>query len=233
MASTIRPRLLRMRAGKVQPVTGDPVLGRDRHAPLLQLTLNIQLKGIKRLLAQAAAHGGPARGGELQVLPQQLHTLGAGTARVHVMVGETGHQVNPGPSPGDRNIQAALPALLVQGTEPVGQRAVRRLVVAHAQDDDVAFVSLHPLDVLDERTVPPAPWRRRDPGSGRSQRQDAGEAPPLCCPHVVGPEGDHPKRLLRTLTGVFKNKVNHPLNLVRMRPWWSGRRSVAGPARGK
>ena len=36
-----------MSAGKVKPVAGQPVLGRDRYAPLLQLPLDVQPKAAR------------------------------------------------------------------------------------------------------------------------------------------------------------------------------------------
>ena len=177
--------------------------------------LDVQLKGVQGLVAYAAAHGGGARGGKLQVLPQQLHPRGRRPSRVHVLVGKAGHQVNPGPGPGYGHVQAPLSTLLVQRPETVGKGAVGRLVVADAQDDDIPLVSLHPLNVLDEKGLVP--------GHGKELVQRpvvfTGQAPPQSLLDVVGvvnPEGYHPQGLVGMPPGVVQDEVHHLLNFDRV-----------------
>ena len=105
--------------------------------------------------ALAARQTGPALRGVLEEPAQQLDAPGLGAAGIHVEMAERRDHGHPRPGAGDGDVQAPLPALEEQRAEPVRQRPARVLAVADAQDDRVALVALHPLEVLDEEPLVP------------------------------------------------------------------------------
>ncbi len=67
------------------------------------------------------------------------------------------------PRPRHRHIEPTVPTALVQRAEVIAQRPVRPRSVPHADQDDIALVSLHRLQVLDEERLLVAVHADREP----------------------------------------------------------------------
>ena len=51
---------------------------------------------------------------------------------------------------GDQHVQTASTALVIEGTEIVGNLTCCITSIAHADEDDIPFITLHVFQVLDE-----------------------------------------------------------------------------------
>ena len=89
---------------------------------------------------------------EVQVAPQMPSTL-RGEFRGEVRDADRRHELNASTCSGDGYIQTALATGLGERSEVHRELAVLILPVAHAEDDDVALVSLYGLEVFYEQAI--------------------------------------------------------------------------------
>ena len=207
------PRLVWMRTGKVNAISGDAVLSRNGDPSSFQAFLYRELEGIERHLTGFCAQFFTARGGELEVLAQEFDSLGLGAARCNVVVGKRRNQLQPRAGAADRDIEAAFPSFLVERPEAERQVAVGILVVAEAENDGVSLVALDALDVLDEE--PLLVGLREELVERRvAQIAEALAQDVLDVVRVMLTKGNDSERLARSVASVVQHEIDNPLNFV-------------------
>src|SRR5690606_10234392 len=105
--------------------------------------------------------------------PQHLSASRVEPLDVKVARAKRGHHGHPPAGSGDRDVEASLTALVVEGSEAVEDPAVRGLAVADGEDDRVALIALDSLEVLDEEPLGALVVEERaDVGFGGDPRAD-------------------------------------------------------------
>ena len=207
-------RLIRVHHREVDPVARDAVLRLQIEPALFEPLLDVDLERIKRRrVDRARTERAPAARRVLDVVAQHPHALIVQPVGVHVVGGEAADDRHAPLGAGHRHIKPAEAALLVDRPEVVAHPPVGCAAVADGQNDRVALVALHPLEILDEERLGVGLAEEfvevRAVAPGQSQR--LGDAVGVGCA-----QRDHPQRLLGAPLGVLKDQSNHPLHFRRV-----------------
>ena len=141
-----------MHGGEVDPVARCAELRHETYAARFELLLHVALQQVERLFRAGADTKVFAAAGRIaQIVPKHLRAVAPQPLWGHLLSGERADDRQPAARARHGHVQAPLAALLGQGAELIAHPAVGGLAVAGGQDDRVALISLHALEVLHKR----------------------------------------------------------------------------------
>ena len=183
----VTPRCAWIDNTDVNAVAAASHLGVDRPAQLAQRPDDLDLERAVRLQARGAALAGqrsvPADG-EFQIVLEVAYASGAHARQIDLLGHQRAVDDHGFTRSGYRHVQAAMPALTVQRAEVHRDLARDVRPVSDREEDDIALVALHVLQVLDEQLLA---------GLRRDRAVKLGVGLPACIQQLVD------QRLLRLI----------------------------------
>ena len=126
--------------------------GQSRHHRALERRFDVSPRGSSRRFESAGTVFG-----EGEEVLEIAHSTGAATAEIHLVGPHRREDNELPPGPGDRHVEASVTALAVERTDLSGDPARGIRPCRHREQDHVALVALHGLEVLHEDRLFPDP----------------------------------------------------------------------------